>query len=302
MLKIAIVGGTGLVGKALTKKLLKAGHELVILTRETKQKEQIKNVTYVKWLSESSQPEKMLSGVNAVINLAGESINNRWTTKMKQKIKQSRIHATEEIMRIIEQLEQKPDVYIQASAIGYYGTSETATFTESSEQIGTDFLAQVVSAWEQAGKRIAEFGIRTVYLRFGLILERDDGALPRIVLPYKLFAGGTLGSGNQWVSWIHIEDVCQLIAWILTNEQIDGVVNVTAPEPIRMNELGKAISNVLHRPHWFPVPAFLLKAVLGEMSLLILQGQRVLPEKLLQHGYQFRYKTIQPALHNILRE
>src|SRR5690606_34945367 len=203
------------------------------------------------------------------------------------------------IHKLIQQLEKKPNVYIQASAIGFYGTSETETFTEQASKPGHDFLAHVASKWEEAGKVIENEGIRTVYMRFGLILSKDDGALPRIILPYKWFFGGKLGKGNQWASWVHIEDVCSMIRFAIENENINGPLNVTAPNPVTMNELGKTAAKILKRPHWLSVPAFALKLILGEMSTLVLDGQRVLPEKALENGFHFQFETLDEALENL---
>lgn len=294
-MKIVIAGGTGFVGRALCETFSQAGHEIIVLTRNKRQQTH-PNVAYVEWLHDQKVDVSRLSNVDAVINLAGESINARWTKKKKAEILNSRLTATKAIHELIQKLENKPSVYIQASAIGFYGTSESETFTEEVNNPGQDFLATVVSEWEKAGQAIEKEGIRTVYMRFGLILSKDDGALPRMILPYKLFAGGKLGKGNQWASWIHIEDVCSMIRFAVENEKINGPLNVTAPNPVTMNELGKTISKVLKRPHWLNAPAFALKMILSEMSILVLEGQRVLPEKAIQHGFRFQFETIEKAL------
>lgn len=300
MMKIAIAGGTGLVGQALTKQLLKDGHELVILTRNKSGKQPENRITYVEWLTSQSTPEKMLDDIDVIINLAGHSINNRWTAKTKKDTYASRMTATKEITRIIPKLTTRPHVYIQASAIGYYGTSESDQFTEQTEQPGSDFLATVVQQWETEGEQVTELGVRTVLMRFGVILAKQGGALPRMTMPYKLFGGGQIGNGKQWISWVHIEDVCRLIAFAIMNDDIHGAINVTAPNPVRMKEFGKTIGEALQRPHWLPVPAFALQTLLGEMSLLVLQGQQVLPEKALQHGFKFQYEHPKDALKHLL--
>lgn len=300
-MKIVIAGGTGLVGKALCQRLLQGGHEIIVLTRKPQQQSH-PSITYVQWLNNNSLPLEKLRHVDAIINLAGESINNRWTKTMKRKILDSRLNVTNEIHKLIKQLPVKPLVYIQASAIGYYGTSETKTYTEEDKRTQSDFLSDVVAQWEEAGTRIEREGLRSVFMRFGVILDKQEGALPRIVLPYKAFIGGKIGSGNQWVSWVHIDDVCEMISFVLTNEKLSGYINVTAPYPVRMNEFGKTVASVLKRPHWIPVPAFALKTLLGEMSLLVLEGQRVPPEKALRHGYQFKYDHLHVALENIYQK
>lgn len=300
-MKIAIAGGTGFVGRALCKTFFREGHEIIVLTRN-KRKKTHSNITYAEWLNDKELDASIFNDVNVIINLAGESINARWTKKKKAQILNSRLTAVKAIHKLIQQLEKKPNVYIQASAIGFYGTSETETFTEQASKPGHDFLAHVASKWEEAGKVIENEGIRTVYMRFGLILSKDDGALPRIILPYKWFFGGKLGKGNQWASWVHIEDVCSMIRFAIENENINGPLNVTAPNPVTMNELGKTAAKILKRPHWLSVPAFALKLILGEMSTLVLDGQRVLPEKALENGFHFQFETLDEALENLFQQ
>lgn len=300
-MKIAIAGGTGFVGRALCKTFSREGHEIIVLTRN-KRKKTHSNITYAEWLNDKELDASIFNDVNVIINLAGESINARWTKKKKVQILNSRLTAVKAIHKLIQQLEKKPNVYIQASAIGFYGTSETETFTEQASKPGHDFLAHVASKWEEAGKVIENEGIRTVYMRFGLILSKDDGALPRIILPYKWFFGGKLGKGNQWASWVHIEDVCSMIRFAIENENINGPLNVTAPNPVTMNELGKTAAKILKRPHWLSVPAFALKLILGEMSTLVLDGQRVLPEKALENGFHFQFETLDEALENLFQQ
>ncbi|MBU9719858.1 MULTISPECIES: TIGR01777 family oxidoreductase [Bacillaceae] len=299
-MKIAIAGGSGFVGKHLTMKLVAEGHQVVILTRN-KPHTQHKDITYVEWLTEQAEPEKALTDITAFINLAGENLNSgRWTKAKKQDILQSRIDATKEITRIITKMETKPKILINASAIGYYGTSEESTFTEQTDKSGNDFLANVVKTWEQAANDVPD-SVRVVFARFGMILDKDEGALNKMLLPYKLFIGGPLGSGKQWLSWIHIDDLVNAIHFCLMQGEISGPVNMTASEPLRMNDFGKTLGSVLNKPHWAPVPAFLLKIVLGEMSILVVEGQRVLPDKLQEHGFTFQYPNLKPALINILR-
>lgn len=298
-MKIAISGGTGLVGQALSTELIRKGHEVFILTRS---KTNISaNPQFVQWLNDGDQPENALEGVDAIVNLAGATINNRWTDEYKHKILESRLRATSEINRIIEELNQKPTVLINASAVGYYGTSMTAEFSEQSAQ-GNDFLAETVARWETAASAANNLGVRVVLCRFGVILDKKGGALPRMALPYKLFGGGTIGSGQQWLSWIHIKDVVGGIMFAIENKQLSGPVNFSASEPVRMDQFGKTLAKVIHRPHWMPVPSVMLKLLLGEMSILVLEGQRVLPEKLLSAGYVFLFPHLQDALNDIFNK
>ncbi|MEH7884780.1 TIGR01777 family oxidoreductase [Bacillus sp. JJ1609] len=295
-MKIAISGGTGLVGKALSSELIRNGHEVIILTRSKINSSA--NPKFVQWLNDGDQPEKALEGIDAIVNLAGATINSRWTDEYKREILESRLQATSEINRIIGKLKLKPEVLINASAVGYYGTSLTAEFSEISAG-GDDFLAETVARWETEANQAGILGVRVVLCRFGVILDKKGGALPRMVLPYKLFGGGKIGSGKQWLSWIHIEDVVGGILFALENKQLTGPVNFSAPEPVKMDQFGKILAKVINRPHWMPVPSVILKLLLGEMSILVLEGQRVLPEKLLSAGYVFRFPYFQEALKDI---
>lgn len=301
-MKIAITGGTGLVGKALANEWIKHGAEVYILTRNSTRNTNTSQLKYVQWQNDGDQPELSLEGVDVIVNLAGESINaGRWTEAQKKRILDSRIYSTVAVIDIIKKLIAKPKVLINASAVGYYGTSTTQTFTEYDTEAGTDFLAHTVQEWEKTAMIAAELDVRTVCCRFGIVLDEKEGALPRIALPYQLFAGGTVGSGEQWVSWIHLNDAVRALMFVAENEQISGPVNFTAPEPIKMKGFGKVLGKVLHRPHWIPAPSFALKLLLGEMSMLVLEGQKVLPKKLEQHGYTFQYRDLQSALQQIYK-
>ncbi|WHY68157.1 TIGR01777 family oxidoreductase [Neobacillus sp. SuZ13] len=300
-MRITIAGGTGFVGKALMDELLKNNHEVNILTRRLKGSNGNDRIRYVQWLGEDSSPLQALEGTDIFINLAGESINGgRWTDQRKEKILTSRLDSVKELLNIISKLNTKPRTLINASAIGIYGTSFEKIFTEKENHgFGNDFLSETVRQWETEASRAAQQGVRTVFCRFGIILDKQEGALPKIAFPYKSFMGGPIGNGRQWMSWIHIDDVVKGISFIINNEQINGPVNFTAPNPVTMNEFGKTLASVLHRPHWLPVPGFALRLLLGEMSTLVVDGQKVLPEKLLENGYQFKYSNLQLALKNI---
>jgi uncharacterized protein len=299
-MKIAITGGTGLVGRALSSELVRNGHEVFILTRKVND-QSINSVKLVQWLNPGDQPESQLEGIDAIVNLAGATINGRWTEEYKQKIIDSRIKATTEVKRIIMALNDKPPVLINASAVGYYGTSVAGEFNEQSGP-GIDFLSDTVQRWESAANEVKEFGTRVVLCRFGLILDKNGGALPRMVLPYKFFGGGKVGTGDQWLSWIHIKDVIRGILFAIESSKLDGPVNFVAPSPVTLDQFGKVLSLVLDRPHWLPVPGFALKIALGEMSMLVLEGQRVIPVKLLNAGFSFQYPELEKALREILSE
>ncbi len=299
-MKIAITGGTGFVGQALTEELLEHHHEVMILTRNPDKYNDRPGITYVKWLSDGAKPEEELEGIHAFINLAGESINSgRWTDERKKRIINSRINSTHEVINIIMALKDKPSCLINASAIGYYPSSTTNTFTEASTETADNFLGETVQIWEKEAQKASQLGIRVAYSRFGIILGENEGALPRIALPYKLFAGGTVGSGEQWMSWVHIKDIARAVHFIAVTEDISGPVNVTAPSPVTMKEFGKTLGAVLGRPHWIPVPSLALKVAMGEMSALVLEGQKVLPSVLSEHGFHFKYPELKSALIDI---
>lgn len=293
-MKVAISGGTGLVGKKLCHVLKARGDEVIVLTRGESKFEE--NIQYVNWLGEE-KPEQALEGINAFVNLAGVSLNDgRWTEERKQAIYTSRMDTTDEVLRIIERLEKKPQVLINASAVGIYPTSTSAVYTEQSQKFATDFLGKVVADWEHNANRATELGVRVCLARLGVVLEKDKGALPLIVLPYQLLVGGTIGSGEQWLSWIHIDDVCGAILHAIENPELAGPINLTSPNAKRMKQFGKIVGQALNRPHWLPVPSFALKLALGEKSQLVLEGQYVEPEKLLQSGYQFKFTSLEDAI------
>lgn len=293
-MNILITGGTGFVGKHLTTSLVKKGHHVFILTRTPTKHKDAKQVTHIKY----NHPVDKLPRIYAVINLAGDSLFGYWTTKKKEKILQSRIKTTKKVIQMIREMKIKPKVFISGSAIGYYGTSTDLIFTENTIDSGNDFLAYVVNEWENTAKEAEELGIRTIYARFGIILGQE-GSLPLMTLPVKLFAGGRIGRGEQWISWIHIEDVVNLIIYCLTNEQLEGPINFTSPSPIRNKDFIKTLANVSNRPYWLPTPALLMRTLLGEMSELITKGQFVLPEKATANHFQFTYSNIHEALKNI---
>ncbi|TWT13442.1 TIGR01777 family oxidoreductase [Planomicrobium sp. CPCC 101079] len=299
-MKVAITGGTGFVGKELTRLLHMQGWEIFILTRHPKRSSL--GITYVEWLTDRAQPEKQLEGMDAFVNLAGASINaGRWSNEQKKEIHDSRISATKEVLRILNALERKPEALINASAVGIYPASESATYTEASKNYGNDFLAKTVIDWERLADQAKALSIRVAYGRFGIVLGKDDGALPLMALPYKLFGGGTVGSGKQWLSWIHVYDVARAIQFAIETKALEGPFNVTAPTPQRMKEFGKEIAKALGRPHWMPVPSAALKVALGEKSRLVLEGQKALPVVLQQHGFEFTFPHLQPALADLYK-
>jgi uncharacterized protein (TIGR01777 family) len=295
MMRVAVTGGTGFVGRRLVKALLERGDEVWIVSRASTADSSQANTKlhYVTWNELATSPDR-LEGMDTIVNLAGESINQRWTSAAKQRVLQSRIDATARIAALIRRLNQKPEAVINASGISAYGSSYTATFDETSPINVTDFLSGVVEQWEKAADTIPVK--RLVKLRVGVVLNKEGGAYPLMTLPHRLFAGGKLGSGSQWLSWIHLEDMIRLLLFCIDNHEIQGPVNGSAPEPVTNDAFGRALGRAIGRPHWLPAPAFLMKAVLGEMSSLLLDGQRAIPRKALEHGFTFKYPNIESAI------
>ncbi|WP_153464553.1 TIGR01777 family oxidoreductase [Sediminibacillus terrae] len=297
-MNVAITGGTGFVGRYLTKQLVERGNHVYVLTRHPEHHNNTDSVTYIGWLQEHSKPEAELPALDAFVNLAGDTIFGYWTEEKKQKIIRSRLQATEEVIRILRTMPDKPHVLVNGSAMGYYGTSTTQAFTEKTLEPGDDFLAKVAAQWEAKAAEAETIGVRTVYARFGLILGRQ-GALPLMSLPFKLLAGGKVGSGEQWVSWVHIKDAAEMILFAIDTAALSGPLNVTAPKPQRNKDFSKTLAKVLNRPYWLPVPEKLMKTALGDMSELVLKGQTVLPAAAQAHGYPFQHPQLEAALRDI---
>ena len=300
-MKIIIAGGSGFIGQKLTTALLSEGHEIVILSRKSKEGKE--KLSYIKWLQDGVFPEKKIGFADVFINLAGVSINDgRWTAAHQKQIYESRMTATDELLRIISALPNKPSALINASAIGIYPASENTIYTEQSTAIADDFLAKTVHDWEQKAASVELDGIRAVFMRFGVVLGNEGGALPLMSMPYKLFVGGTVGSGKQWLSWVHVDDLIRAIVFAIGNQKLSGPLNVCSPFPMRMKDFGQTIGAVLHRPHWLPMPSFAMQLILGEKSALVLQGQHVVPTVLQEAKFEFSYPTLESALENLFKE
>jgi hypothetical protein len=297
-LKVAVAGGTGFIGGHLIRHLLERHDEVVLISRSHAKRSPFGLKTF-RW-DELPERKAELEGLDAIVNLAGESINQRWTADAKRRILQSRVETATRIAELVAALYNKPGVVVNGSGISAYGTSETETYDETSPPRVVDFLSGVVEKWEQAIDAISD--TRVVKLRTGIVLGRDGGALPLMALPYKLGVGGRVGSGRQWMSWIHIEDMVRLIRFVIENESVRGPVNATAPHPVTNDEFGRALARTLRRPHWFPVPAVLIKLALGQMSELLLNGQHVRPRVLLESGFTFLYPTAESALARLYGE
>ncbi|MHB1627088.1 MAG: TIGR01777 family oxidoreductase [Bacilli bacterium] len=300
MANVLVAGGTGFIGRHVIRRLLDRGDTVVVASRDPARALELfgPRVTAVDLTRTDSAVRLRL---DAVVNLAGESLSSgRWTPDRKRALLESRQNTTRAAVDLLRRLDPRPEVLVSASAIGFYGASEAAEFTERSEPERRDFLADVTAKWEREAHLAGEFGTRVVCARFGVVLGADGGALGRMALPYRLYLGGPVGSGRQWVSWIHVEDAARLVLWSLDRASVAGPVNVTAPEPVTMGEFGRTLAQILRAPYWLPVPAFVLRTLLGEMANLVLAGQRVVPAEALAGGFTFRYGTLPEALSDLL--
>lgn len=296
-MRILITGGTGLIGRHLCKSLLAAGHELTVLSRKpdtvaAKCGNAVKPMAALgEWTPEMT--------FEAVINLAGEPIvDERWTGRRKQMLRDSRIALTEALVQRIAAAERKPQVLLSASAIGYYGARDDERLSEDSGA-GNDFPAQLCLDWEAAALAAEKYGVRVCLLRSGLVLSRDGGLLGRMLPPFKLGLGARVGDGRQWMSWVHIEDHISMQLRLLQDDQLSGAYNLTAPTPVTNREFTAELAAVLHRPAPFVAPASLLKLSLGEAASLLLEGQRVLPARMQAAGQVFRFPTLKAALQDL---
>lgn len=302
-MNIVVTGGTGFVGRALCAALFQRGHRVTILTRHTGQVPHQPDIQVqsLQWNARDSGPwEQVFEGADAVINLAGAPIADaRWTDSRKQLITDSRVLTTRLLVRALSRRSTKPLTFMSASGIGYYGASDDRRLDEGTAR-GQGFLADLCLAWEAEALRAGELGARVVILRTGMVLEQDGGALPKMLLPFRLFAGGPIMPGSQWVSWIHRRDHIGLIQWALTTPTVSGPINAVAPEPVTMKTFCEVLGRVIHRPSWLPVPEVALNILLGELGTMMTTGQRVIPAKAMAGGYQFRYPTLEQALQAIL--
>lgn len=306
MKRIVITGGSGFIGRALTRELLDAGYEIVWLGRNPEATRNVPTgVRVEKWDVRTAQGwSDLVDGAFALVNLAGESIGVPpipWTDERKRRIRESRVNAGKAMVEAVRLAREKPRVVVQASAVGFYGAHGDEAITEKNSA-GHDFLADVAIAWEVSSAEVESLGVRRVITRFGLPLDKSGGVFPFLVLPFRFFVGGPIGNGKQFVPWIHLRDVTRAIRFLLECEDARGVYNITAPEPLTNADFGRTLARVLHRPFWLPVPAFALKLALGEMAeLLLLSGQRALPERLLRAGFQFQFPTAELALKDVLQ-
>ena len=301
-MKVAVIGATGLIGTALCRSLVSEGHQLHVLSRHPQKAQHLSASRVVTGdIASKESGEEIVEGMDAVINLAGESIAaGRWSEKRKKVICDSRVLGTRKLVEAIRQSEHPPRILISASAVGYYGPRDDTALTEA-DPPGTDFLAGLCRDWEHEAMGAEQAGTRVVLLRTGLVLSGQGGALPRMIPPFKMFVGGPLGKGGQWMSWIHVDDEVGAIRYVLGQDELRGPFNLTAPNPTTNAEFTRQLARTLKRPAFLAVPGFALRFMFGEMAdSLLLQGQRVVPAKLEESGYKFRFSELGEALKDII--
>ncbi len=299
-MKVFITGGTGFVGTYLAGRLIKEGHNVSILTPNPDSSEtRLPNVSYIAGNPTiKGQWQESVGKHNVIINLAGASIFSRWTPEQKKVLRDSRMDTTRNVVEALP-ADASDITFFSTSAVGYYGFHEDEELVESSAA-SDDFLARLAFDWEQEALRAADKKARVVIMRFGIVLGKNGGALGQMIPLFKYFLGGPLGSGRQWFSWVHMEDLAEAFIFLLAHKEISGAVNVCSPQPVRNKALGKALGKVLHRPSFLPAPGFMIKLILGEFGSVLLKGQRVFPQKLVNAGFKFRYPEIEEALRSII--
>jgi uncharacterized protein (TIGR01777 family) len=303
-MKIFITGGSGFVGSFLTKKLVEKGHAVTILTRKIKPGRTLPDgAAFAE--GDPTKPgawQGNVAGHDAVINLAGASIFSRWTKGYKKEIYNSRIPTTNNLVEALKGRKGKETHLLSTSAIGYYGFHGDEELGED-DKAGADFLANLAVSWESAALKAKEYGVRVVLCRFGVVLGKNGGALAQLLPIFKWYLGAPLGSGKQWFSWIHEQDLANIFLFLLEHKEVEGPVNCSAPQPVRNKEMTKILGKALNKPTFFPpVPGFALKLMQGEFANVLVKGQRVIPKKLSDYGYQFEFSTLKEALGDLLRE
>lgn len=304
--KIAITGATGLIGKKICELLQQRGDGIIIFSRSVEKAkrifpsaEKIIRFDYSRNVFHEDLLEALTS-CDAVIHLAGENIMAmRWTAEHKQKIFESRINSTRYLVNAINKISVKPEAFVCASAVGFYGNPETEV--NENFQRGKGFLADVTDEWEKASSDLDKINVRRVNIRTGMVLDKNEGALPKFLTPFKFFIGGPLGSGKQWLSWIHISDLANLFLFAVDNKNVSGIMNAVSPRPVTMKQFADTLGKVIKRPSFFRVPEFVLKTILGEASETVIGGVKVIPKKILSSGFKFEYENLKTALYDLLK-
>ncbi len=301
-MKIVIAGGTGFIGHHLSQFLIQQHYPIVVLSRQSRNQTFLEHphARMIQWDGRTQGPwAQECEGANVVINLSGAPIaDSRWTEKRKQELIDGRVESNRTLLEAIASWQNKPHTFITASGIGFYGDSREKVVNESSTP-GEGFLPQLCQMWESSAMEGEALGLRVIPIRIGMVLGQDGGALSKMTLPFRLFLGGQIRPGTQFVSWIHQQDLAKLILYIITQPSIQGPVNAVAPNPTTMKDFCQSLGKALKRPSWFPVPEFILKTALGELASMLITGQRVEPQKSLQNGFSFTYPTLPAALNEI---
>ncbi len=300
-MRVIITGGSGLIGRALANDLAKDGHEAIILTRGSRPVTNLPaGIRMEKWDGLTDQGwGKLADGADAIVNLAGENLSaGRWTAKRKRSIVESRTNPGAAVVQAVQHAAVKPRVVIQSSGVGYYGPCSRELISEDTPA-ANDFLAEVCQVWEGSTQGVEALGVRRVVTRSGVVLSTRSGALPRMLLPFKFFAGGPLGSGEQWLSWVHLDDEVRAVRFLIETPEADGVFNISA-RPVTNRQFAQAIGKVMRRPAFFKVPAFIIRLLFGEMSTVVLDGQHVSSKRLTDLGFQFCFPEAEAALKDLL--
>ncbi len=307
-MRVLITGGSGLIGRALSAELISRGHEVIVLSRSPERASGLPGgVKVVRWDARTSEGWGHLAdGAGAIVNLAGASIAgegffpSRWTNEQRRIIRESRLNSSRAVVEAIEQAERKPGVLIQASGVGYYGFHGDEILTEE-DGPGDDWAARFTAEeWEPSTAPVEQMGVRRVVARIGIVLSGEEGALPRLLLPFRLFVGGPMGSGRQWYSWISLRDEARALRFLIETEEARGAFNLTAPNPVTNRKFATIIGQVMKRPSFIPVPGFAMRLAFGEVAEVVLQGQRAFPQRLIDLGFEFRHPQAEAALRDLL--
>lgn len=300
-MNIIMAGGSGFIGSKLASRLVQGGHQVWILSRNPEDQRLPAGVTGVRWDAATSNGwGHLVEQADAIVNLTGENLaGGLWTQALKNRLLTSRVNAGLAIVEAVRNASRRPRVMLQSSGIGYYGNGGDQLLSENSPP-GQDFMAQLCVQWEASTRQLEELGVRRVVMRTSIVLEKGSIILKLFLLPFRMYIGGKIGSGRQWVSWIHLDDYIGAFLHLLQNEAARGAYNMVAPQVPQNIDFEKTIGKVLRRPYWFPTPAFALRAVLGDMSNMVLEGQRASADKLIKSGYSFKYPTLESALTAIL--
>ncbi|RPI64589.1 MAG: TIGR01777 family protein [Ignavibacteriales bacterium] len=301
--RIVVTGATGLIGRKLVRALIQRGDNVIVFSRDAEKAKSFfpKAMESVEWNYQHPEQWKYkIERSDAVVHLAGVNLfAKRWNDEFKRVVLESRELSTKNLVEAIKSCTNKPEVFVSASGIGYYGDCGETVLNENSAK-GNDFLANVCEVWENESVNVEESGVRSVQIRTGLVLSTEDGALKQMLPPFKFFIGGYLGNGKQWASWLHIDDIVEIYLHAIDNSSLTGSLNATAPNPIRMKEFAQTLARVLHRPSLFPVPKFILRLVVGEASEVVLASQRIDVKKLVESGYKFKFEILEDALRDLL--